>query len=39
VELPYTLPQDFTLFLLLAEKTTDICVENLTGSPGTVEWL
>ena len=24
VELPYTLPQDFTLFLLLCEKTTDI---------------
>ena len=24
VELPYTLPQDFTLFLLLREKTTDI---------------
>jgi peptidoglycan/xylan/chitin deacetylase (PgdA/CDA1 family) len=24
IELPYTLPQDFTLFLLLCEKTTDI---------------
>ena len=24
VELPYTLPQDSTLFLLLCEKTTDI---------------
>ncbi len=29
VELPYTLPQDFTLFILMKEKTTDIWEEKL----------
>ena len=38
LELPYTLPQDSTLFLLLRESSPAIWIKNSIGSPPTAVW-